>query len=834
MSYESFQSLLKRPEFRVKFRDYLQTTQSLDVLLFWEQADMYCEVKEEERDDVFQKLVAKFLLPSASSPQSLDRYLALAPLLDTYSKDIDDANEEGNETTRTELVHELQEASARLIHSDHYGDFMNLSQRANRPLVIPSVPSVEVHGYDDNGKKSPKKKKKTRITKALAYKRKGSGASSPRRKKERDLSPQGSPSLRASLTSSSEATVSRGRSGSGGGSPRGSPREGESANADPYRKKKVELQIYKGQLLLKTTQVDAKRVELNEAEELVAQLQREVEALESKLEPEVNRIKANIARCEEELAILPVPDCSPLSLNIDVCALSMSPPSSPPLPSSSNPSYSYPSGSQSARKIGVVSSTPIKRSPVTARSGPSVTQTLERTTSAGIDGAVRKSRATTINTLDRPLTRTTSAQIGSFAGVAVEPEEGKLKAMPLHCSLYLPENEKKRRLSSLKGFNSTMIQSGRTLQRGSTKMVRYVRAVKGFKDTDNAELGFKLGNIIEFLQSDESGWGEGEIDGKRGWFPLSHVAESQKGVPDEAPPGWLEELKRGKQESVDVASILLQRQGTLCTLETHLGNRPEAKDLTDRHVLQTESNPIVGDVHHFFETKVKSDFLAGFFGKRKKASHPTSHPAGVPVTGMSVPDLNDKPFEEALTLFNQTSVKKGVAQLAQIGKFSMNDPMEVATFFMSCPHLDKTSIGEYVSERDEFNCSVLVALLSLLNFTNLDFDVALRRFLYRFRLPGEAQKIDRVLEAFAKQYCETNSGGPFSSQDAVFILSFSVIMLNTDAHNPAIKQKMCVAEFINNNKGINDGKDLNSVCACVEALLICGQLSVVVVVGSPQ
>lgn len=31
-----------------------------------------------------------------------------------------------------------------------------------------------------------------------------------------------------------------------------------------------------------------------------------------------------------------------------------------------------------------------------------------------------------------------------------------------------------------------------------------------------------------------------------------------------------------------------------------------------------------------------------------------------------------------------------------------------------------------------------------------------RQFLWSFRLPGEAQKIDRMMEAFAARYCECN------------------------------------------------------------------------------
>jgi hypothetical protein len=34
----------------------------------------------------------------------------------------------------------------------------------------------------------------------------------------------------------------------------------------------------------------------------------------------------------------------------------------------------------------------------------------------------------------------------------------------------------------------------------------------------------------------------------------------------------------------------------------------------------------------------------------------------------------------------------------------------------------------------------------------------LRQFLWSFRLPGEAQKIDRMMEAFAQRYCQCNTG----------------------------------------------------------------------------
>lgn len=54
-----------------------------------------------------------------------------------------------------------------------------------------------------------------------------------------------------------------------------------------------------------------------------------------------------------------------------------------------------------------------------------------------------------------------------------------------------------------------------------------------------------------------------------------------------------------------------------------------------------------------------------------------------------------------------------------------------------------------------------------------------------FRLPGEAQKIDRLMEKFAERYVKCNPAS-FKSADVAYVLAYSVIMLNTDAHNPQV------------------------------------------------
>uniref|UniRef100_A0A3B3BPJ6 Cytohesin 1a n=1 Tax=Oryzias melastigma TaxID=30732 RepID=A0A3B3BPJ6_ORYME len=150
--------------------------------------------------------------------------------------------------------------------------------------------------------------------------------------------------------------------------------------------------------------------------------------------------------------------------------------------------------------------------------------------------------------------------------------------------------------------------------------------------------------------------------------------------------------------------------------------------------------------------------------------------------------------------------KKGIQFLIE-NDLLKNTSEDIARFLYKGEGLNKTAIGDYLGERDDFNIQVLHAFVELHEFTDLNLVQALRQFLWSFRLPGEAQKIDRMMEAFAQRYFQCNSK-VFQSTDTCYILSFAIIMLNTSLHNPNVKDKPSVERFISMNRGINDGGDL--------------------------
>ncbi|KAK3529580.1 hypothetical protein QTP70_032003 [Hemibagrus guttatus] len=176
--------------------------------------------------------------------------------------------------------------------------------------------------------------------------------------------------------------------------------------------------------------------------------------------------------------------------------------------------------------------------------------------------------------------------------------------------------------------------------------------------------------------------------------------------------------------------------------------------------------------------------------------------------------------------------KKGIQFLIE-NDLLKNTCEDIAQFLYKGEGLNKTAIGDYLGERDEFNIKILHAFVELHEFTDLNLVQALRQFLWSFRLPGEAQKIDRMMEAFAQRYCQCNTGVFQSTGKSMlvswqcysymiflltfhmhhalntcYVLSFAVIMLNTSLHNPNVKDKPSAERFIAMNRGINDGGDL--------------------------
>jgi Sec7-like guanine-nucleotide exchange factor len=165
-----------------------------------------------------------------------------------------------------------------------------------------------------------------------------------------------------------------------------------------------------------------------------------------------------------------------------------------------------------------------------------------------------------------------------------------------------------------------------------------------------------------------------------------------------------------------------------------------------------------------------------------------------------------KSFETLLEVFNTKKAKEGIALALKMGVITEETPKAIAQFLVT-KGLDKVRVGEYLAHNNAHAKECLKEFILLNDFSGLEIDEAMRVFLGKFKILGEAEVVDRTMELFAERYCEQNPDA-FSSPGTAYILSFSIMMLNTDAHSKHVKSKMTITEFIRNNKGIDDGRDL--------------------------
>lgn len=161
------------------------------------------------------------------------------------------------------------------------------------------------------------------------------------------------------------------------------------------------------------------------------------------------------------------------------------------------------------------------------------------------------------------------------------------------------------------------------------------------------------------------------------------------------------------------------------------------------------------------------------------------------------------------SIFNEKP-KAGLGFLEAQGIISdVNDPVEVARFLKGTSRTSKTVLGDFLSKRG--NEAILKAFLDLFDFSGKRVDEALRVLLETFRLPGEAPLIASIVECFSEKYCADDTPNDVANKDGVFILTYAIIILNTDQHNPNLKstKRMSFEDFSRNLRGQNDGQNFS-------------------------
>ncbi|GBC25460.1 uncharacterized protein OCT59_019907 [Rhizophagus irregularis] len=155
------------------------------------------------------------------------------------------------------------------------------------------------------------------------------------------------------------------------------------------------------------------------------------------------------------------------------------------------------------------------------------------------------------------------------------------------------------------------------------------------------------------------------------------------------------------------------------------------------------------------------------------------------------PKLGLRFLEEHGLIYNDRSVDKNTS---------------LASFLKTTPRLNKQLLGDYLSK--PANIDILRAFIKLFDFKGKRVDEALREMLESFRLPGESQQIERIMETFSITYFETGPAD-IETQTATFVLAYSIIMLNTDLHNPQVRRRMTIEDYMKNLRKVNNDKDFS-------------------------
>lgn len=107
---------------------------------------------------------------------------------------------------------------------------------------------------------------------------------------------------------------------------------------------------------------------------------------------------------------------------------------------------------------------------------------------------------------------------------------------------------------------------------------------------------------------------------------------------------------------------------------------------------------------------------------------------------------------------------------------------DIVLWLKTNPLLDKTKIGEFLGTDDKLQKDCLYRFIDEFDLKNVAYITSLKTILQGFRLPGEGQVVDRVMEKFGIKFIEDNPDGTDGCQgemtaECVYLLSYATMMM---------------------------------------------------------
>ena len=137
-------------------------------------------------------------------------------------------------------------------------------------------------------------------------------------------------------------------------------------------------------------------------------------------------------------------------------------------------------------------------------------------------------------------------------------------------------------------------------------------------------------------------------------------------------------------------------------------------------------------------------------------------------------------------------------------------PEETAQMLFIALGITKDSLGEFFGKNHEYNNAVLQHYINLFDFSDLTIDQSIRLFLSSFRIIGEGQIVDRLLDMFSIAFYNSHPNSVFHDAASVHLFSVAWLMLHTSMHNKNVVKKDTLTDFLSLLKGQNNGEDYDN------------------------
>ncbi|OHT17192.1 hypothetical protein TRFO_41223 [Tritrichomonas foetus] len=161
-------------------------------------------------------------------------------------------------------------------------------------------------------------------------------------------------------------------------------------------------------------------------------------------------------------------------------------------------------------------------------------------------------------------------------------------------------------------------------------------------------------------------------------------------------------------------------------------------------------------------------------------------------------------INDAVYRFN-IDPKKGIRCLCEVMNTS-ESPNNIAHLLHTVEGLIGEKIGDFLSY--EGNEEIAISYFDEMPFEDNIVDALRTGLSGSMRFPQDSELIDKIILSFARSFFGRFPDS-FPSHDVVYVISFAIVLLNSDLHNPQIKYHMTQSQFIENIRGVASESDIS-------------------------